>query len=515
MKKTAVILMFLSVLTTILGFTRELVLSFYYGVTYITDVYLISLIIPQTIIAFIGAAIASIFIPMYRKIEHETKSIKMADEFTSNIINFLFVVCSVIVIVVIIFTPFFVKIFALGFEGETFDLTVKFTRITIFAIYFSCLVFLFSSYLQLKNKFVVTGLMTIPFNLTIIFALFLSVEINLYILAIGNVIAAGFQLLFLIPFIKRSGYKYAFVLKKDIYFKRLLSLAMPVMLGVSVYQVNIMVDKTIASQVITGGISILSYANKVNALVFGLFAVPIATALYPMISKMGAEKKIKELNDTVSEAFVNIMLLVIPITIGTLVLAEPIIKLLFGRGAFGNEAISMTATALIFYSFGMLGVGLREILYRTYYSLQDTKTPLFNAAIAMVLNIILNLILSRYLGLNGIALATSISAILCTVLLTIGLRKKIGDLPIKRLLITFLKVLFSSIIMGFITIYVYEFLINYFNLYTSVLVTIIIGGGVYFLLMKSLKVKEFDDVISLIKKKFSKFNKSQIFKKSS
>ncbi|WP_428909804.1 murein biosynthesis integral membrane protein MurJ [Niallia sp. Krafla_26] len=503
MKKTAVMLMILTILSTTIGFSRELILSFYYGASYITDAYLISLIIPQTLIAFIGAVIGSIYIPMYRNIEHEI-SIKRADEFTSNIINVLFFLCSAIILLVLIFTPLFVKIFAVGFKGEIFNLTVNFTRVSIFAIYFSILASLFSSYLQLKNNFVVGGILSIPLNLIIILSLVFSSEYNIYILSFGSVLGAFFQLLFIIPFVKKSGFKYRFIInKKDVYIKKLVSLSMPVMLGVSVYQLNTLIDKTIASQVITGGISSLSYASRVNALVFGLFAVPIATVMYPMISKMSAEKKLKKLKETVSKAFLSILLLVVPATIGSMVLAEPIIRLLFGRGAFDNSDIQMTASALFFYSIGMLGVSLREILYRTFYSLQDTRTPLVNAAIAMVLNIIFSIVLSKLMGIAGIALATSISSILCAILLFVNLRRKIGVFSMKNLFSTFLKILLASVIMGFLTLKIYAILIENFSLYLTLFITIIISGGVYILLINFMKIKEFDEALFFIKEKIN------------
>ncbi len=109
-----------------------------------------------------------------------------------------------------------------------------------------------------------------------------------------------------------------------------------------------------------------------------------------------------------------------------MIFAGPAVKLLFGRGAFGIQAISMTTTALFYYSIGMLGFALRDILSMAFYSIQDTKTPMINSTIAIFLNIILNLILSKHMGIGGLALATSISTIFCTILLSISFKKKIG-----------------------------------------------------------------------------------------
>ena len=140
----------------------------------------------------------------------------------------------------------------------------------------------------------------------------------------------------------------------------------------------------------------------------------IDTVMYPKISKMVVDENFDGLKKVLSEFMVSISLLVLPATIGSIIFAEEIIILLFGRGAFDTDAIAMASYALVFYSIGMLGIGLKEVLSRVFYSYQDTKTPMTNAAFDMVLNIILNIILSRYLGIGGLVFTTSIAATITT-----------------------------------------------------------------------------------------------------
>ena len=203
---------------------------------------------------------------------------------------------------------------------------------------------------------------------------------------------------------------------------------------------------------------------KLNGFVQGLCVTPILTVMYPTISKMAAEDNIKGLKKTLSESISSVSLLVIPAIIGAMIFAEPVVKLLFGRGAFDNHAISMTSNALFFYSIGMLGFGLKNILSRAFYSQQDTKTPMINSAIAVFLNIILNFILSKYLGIGGLALATSISALFSTVLLFISFRKKVGSFGLKNITISIIKVLFASLIMGLVAKITYNTLFKYMEL---------------------------------------------------
>ncbi len=122
-----------------------------------------------------------------------------------------------------------------------------------------------------------------------------------------------------------------------------------------------------------------------------------------------------------------------------MIFAEPVVSLVFGRGAFDAVAMDMTVSSLFYYSIGMLGVGLRDILSRAFYSMQDTKTPMLNASVAALMNIVLNIVLSRFMGIGGLALATSISALFCTGTLFVSLRKKAGPLGLKSVAISLLK----------------------------------------------------------------------------
>ena len=279
----------------------------------------------------------------------------------------------------------------------------------------------------------------------------------------------------------------------------------PVILGVSVNDINVLVDRTLASSIAVGGISALNYANRLNGFVQGLFVATISAVMHPMISQMAAQNNFDGLKRTVSEAINLINLLVIPATVGAMIFAEPIVKLLFGRGAFDSKAISMTSNALFFYSIGMAFFGLRDILSRAFYSLQDTKTPMINATIAVAINIVLNFILSKYLGIGGLALATSISAIFCTGLLFVSLRKKIGPFGMKSTAISFIKILVSSLVMGVLAYLAYNLSLSHVNGNLSLIISICIGALVYSLIIYFMKIDEVDSLVNSAKKKLKLF----------
>jgi putative peptidoglycan lipid II flippase len=502
-KKTAVILMIITIVAQMVGFLREVTLSYFYGTSFVSDAYLISLTIPETIFAFISAAIATSYIPMYSRISLN-KDIDMANAFTSNILNFIFVLSTILIFVGLIFTEQIIKIFASGFEGETLNLAVSFTKISIFGMWFSGLISILSSFLQMKNRFIIVSLMSIPLNISIIFFIWLSEKFNVYYLSYGTVIGLVLQFLLIFPLVYKSGFSYRFILDiHDNYLKKIISLSIPVIIGVSVSQINTIVDRTMASHLSAGSISALSYSNRINALILGLFVATIITVIYPKISKLAAANNLNGLKKSINEAITFIIILVIPTSFGLMFLAQPIVKFIFGRGSFDINSINTTANALFFYSFGLVGWGLREILSRTFYSLQDTKTPMINSAIALILNIMLNILLIKYLGVGGLALATSLTAFISTVMLFIQLRKKIGSFNIYGLLIKTIKVSVASLTMGLIVKKVYTIFMGNLGPNLSLLLTIVCGGIIYFVIIDFLRVKEFEDIKGLIKKRLS------------
>lgn len=501
MKKTAFILMVLTVLSKIIGFARELTLSYFYGASSITDAYLISITIPSVIFGFIGVGIGTGFIPMYSKIEQIEGSEK-ANRYTNNLINILMLLCAILFVFGLIFARPLVRVFARGFEGETLELAIKFTKISLMGIFFTVMIHVFNGYLQLKDNYVVPALMGFPMNFFTILFIILSSGGNINLLAIGTVVAAASQVIILLPFAYKKGYKYKPVFNiRDKHIRKMVYIALPVIMGASVNQINVLVDRSIASGVASGGITALNYANKINDFVQGIFVVSITTALYPMISKMAAENNIDGLKDSVSEAISATNLLLVPATVGAMIFAEPVVALLFGRGQFDARALSMTSTALFYYAVGMVAFGLRAVLARAFYAVQDTKTPAINAAIAVVLNIVLNIILSRLMGIGGLALATSISAVFGVILLFFSYRKKLGAFGMKNMLISFVKIVASSLIMGILARLTFKLAINNLSQNLSLIISIALGFLVYLVSIYLMKVEEIEVIINMVKGK--------------
>lgn len=503
MKKAALLVMIITVISKIVGFVREIVLSYVFGASAITDAYLISQTIPLTIFSFISTGIATGFIPIYSKIQQNDGK-HYADKFTSNLSNSLLLLATIIVAFVLAFTQPVVKMFASGFSGETLELAVSFTRITVFGVYFTAVLYIFSGYLRVYEHYLAPALIGFPMNLIVICSLFIGAKTNVFVIAFGSLLAIASQLVVLIPFLRRTSYQHQIVVNvKDKYLKEMFLIALPVIIGTSVNEINVLVDRTLASRIAVGGISALNYARRLNGFVQGLVVVSLTSVMFPIISKMAAAENIKDLKQTVNEAMASMSLLIIPATIGAMVFAEEIVALLFGRGAFTAEAITMTGNALFYYSIGMIAFGLRDVLSRAFYALQDSKTPMINATIGVVLNIALNIILSRYMGIGGLALATSISAIVAVVLLFTSLRRKIGGLGLSNLVKSFTKIGLASVIMGVIARGGYNSLTQILGQNLALVIIMGMAVLIYGILVYFMRIPEVDQVIAAVKRIYS------------
>lgn len=501
MKKTIVIVMILTLFSKSIGFIRDIILAYFYGASAISDVFIIAIVIPTIIFGVIGAGISSSYIPILSSIENKY-GLKEGEKFTNGIINLLLAFSMFVFVFSILFTEPLVKLFASGFEGDTLKLAVSFLRITIITMFFTGLIYLFSGYLQLKDHHVVPGIMGLPLNIVLIFTIFLSSTYSIYLLPVGQVLATLLQFSLLFYFVCKTGFKFKPHLGlRNKHIKKVTVLAVPVMFGSSFEQINNLIDRTLASQVAEGGISALNYASQLNMFVQGVFVTSIGVVFYPVISRLAAQGNMENLRRTVSQTMILIMVLILPITIGTLLFSKQIIELLFGRGAFTLNAITMTSSALFYYSFGMVAIGLRMVLTRTFFSLQDTRTPMINSIWAVLINIGLNITLSKYMGLSGLALATSMSASFCTLLLFRSLVKKIGFFELRKLINTFTKVAFVSVLMGIFSKAIFHLLHSNLNANMSLLLTIFLSIICYTVLIYYIRIKEIDEFFIDIKRR--------------
>ncbi len=447
-----------NLLTKVLGLLRELLLAQYYGTSSYTDAYIIANNIPTVLFAAFGAALGTTFVPMYSKIQEDDGE-KRANSFAVHMIKAIIVICLGITLFGEIFIKQVVLIFASGFKGSTLELTINFSRILFPTILGLATMHILAPYLQQHGKFMPIAIVPIVGNGAIIISLALSREMNnIYVLVWGTLVGIIAQVCFYIPWIIKSGFfdTVGIPLKQDKYLPALIKIVIPVFIGETVNEINTIVDRSLVSGLDVGSVSALNYAYKVINLITGVIVASMGVVIYPKLSKLSAQNRKHEFEKLGADTLITIILLLVPITLSTIFYSTEIVQLLFQRGNFTPEATMLTASAMVCYSIGLLGMGARDIISKLFYSIQNTRVPMINGMLCAVFNIILDLILIRFWGIKGAALATAFVALLGAFILLIK-AKKGGLINIQYIF----KPLMKSLI-GVIVLIVFDSITKYF-----------------------------------------------------
>jgi len=366
----------------------------------------------------------------------------------------LSIVLIFITILGILASPFIVKIMAPGFQTYPDKIAhcINLTRIMFPYILLIGIVGLFMGILNTLGHFAAPALAPLFLNLGMIASIFISEAIKidpLYGLAYGVIIGGILQLMLQLPFIIK--YKIPIIKKPDLThpgIKKIGKLMIPSIFGSAVYQINILIGTILASLLPEGSVSYLYYADRLVQFPLGIFAIAAATALLPSLSRRAAVRDYEGLKKIFAYSIKMILFIMLPASVGLIILKEPIVILLFKRGAFSASAVKLTAYALLSYSIGLWAFSCVKITVSTFYSFCDTKTPVKIAVVSIILNIILSVILMKILSHSGIALATSLSSMINLGLLITFLRRKIGPIGGKEIIKSAIKSLICSLIMG-------------------------------------------------------------------
>jgi len=447
--QATIILIIGMMLSRVLGFVRELVIAHMFGATAATDAYLIAFIIPDVFAGLVAGAITVAFIPVFT--EYRLKqSEEDAWQIASTLINAIVGVLILGAIFTLVAAPVIVRLLAPGFDAQTQAIAVHVSRLMSPAIIFMGLIGLSTAILNSYRHFTFPAFAGLLYNTGIIGgALVLGGRLGITGLAIGVGIGALGQLLVQsILVVKMRRYYTPSLNLNHPGVKRIAWLLLPFLVGSGAGQLNIMVDRILASGLVEGSISALNFGARVMGLPLGIFGAAVGVAVYPTLSQQVAEGRLDQLRATFSEGIRMLWFVIVPAAVGLIVLREPIIRLLFERGAFNPAATSMTAVALLYYSLGLFAHAGNVMLVRTYFSMQDTKTPVKLGLVAVALNIALNLVLVRYMAHGGLALASSIAATINCLLLAYFLRKKLGCLDGRRIVRSTAKIAVASLVMG-------------------------------------------------------------------
>lgn len=508
--RTSIFLVFIVIFSKITGFIRDLTTASVYGANSPMDEYIIGSTIPAVIFGIIGTAITTTLLPMFVREEKE-KGPEETNKFLNVILSNFLIIAVLVVGVGILSSQWIVKAVAPGFTGDRYALSVVLTIIGFPSIIFLSLGAICIARLQSINKFIAPSLIGIVANIVlIIYLLFLNQGFGIHGFMVATVFSYMTEIFILVPVLLKSGWRPKFQVNfRHPQFKKMILLTLPVLIGSTVDQINVLVDRLLASFLEHGSLAALNYSYRLNALFTSLFASSIGVVIYYATSTSGAEKDYKKLQKQLYVGLELIILLAIPISIGILAFAEPIVKVVFERGNFTASASTLTAYALTFYCLGIMGVMSRDLLSRTFYSLQDTKTPMKNGIVAVILNIILSVILVNFMGIGGLALAFALSLNFSGFMLYLLLNRKIKINFHKRIGFSLFKGIVAATGMIVPTYFLYPYLLGLGAMTNSwrtmsLFITILIAAIIYLVLVYFFKFEIVEMLKEKIKAKFSK-----------
>ena len=441
-------------LSRISGFLRDMVIAYFFGARMATDAFFVAFRIPNLWRRLVGEGSMTVsFIPVY------TEYITQRTEKESQEVTHIAFTISVALLFVltglgIIFSPILIKIFALTWSStsEKFQLAVTLNRIMFPYLFFVGLFALSMGILNSLRHFFAPAFATVFLNLSIIVSVlsfYYYLQRPVMALAIGVLVGGILQFLFQIPFLikKKIGFRFNFNFRHPA-IRQIGFLMIPGLIGTAVYQINEVIGTIFATSLPEGSVSYLFYAGRLMEYPLGIFVIAIGTAALPSFSSLVAQGETEQFKETVSFAFRLGSFICIPAMVGLIALRIPILHLLFQRGEFDYLATEMTAKALLCYSIGLWAIGGVRVLAPAFYSLQDTWTPFKIGLICIGVNVILNTMLMHPLKHAGLALATSLSAMLNLFLLYRELDHKLGGLDVEKNIKSLLRSFFCSFLMG-------------------------------------------------------------------
>ncbi|MGQ0793937.1 MAG: murein biosynthesis integral membrane protein MurJ [Deltaproteobacteria bacterium] len=513
--RSAGILGFITFLSRILGYLRDMIVAYFFGARAETDAFYLAFRIPNLLRRLLAEGSLTVsFVPVFTDYL-EKKNPEEAKRVADVAFTLLFLTLIVVSALGVVLSPYLIGLFASGFSEEVFNLAVTLNRIMFPYIFFASLTALSMGILNSLRHFFAPAFAQVVYNLGFIAVIFISYiyfEISVYALAIGVIISGAAQLAFQIPFLRAMGFLHGFTGNlRHPAVKRIALLMAPQLFGVAVYNLNIIVSSQYASHLSEGTVSYLYYSERLIEFPLGIVAVSIATALLPGLSSQISRGDTEGFRKNCSFAVGLMFFVMIPAMAGLIALRVPICNLLYQRGEFDFDATISTSEALLGYSAGLWAVGAIRVIAPTFYAMQDTKTPAIVAFFAFIINAVLGYVLAFGFGLEhtGLAAASSVSSIANFGILFFCVQKRVGGMELRKTLLSISKVAIASLALGAAAWWISGFADwtqSGFSAHKTLVFAAAFFGSLlaYAAAAKLLKIEEMNFLLGMMRRRFSR-----------
>ena len=511
--KTVGFMMSATLLAKLAGMLREVLFASLYGTGGQATAFLTASRIPLLFFDItLGSAISSSFIPVFNEyLEKGEKDGAM--HYANSFVNLMVLITGIICALGMLFSRPITSLIGSGLGDAEKNLAAQLVIILFPTMVFTALAYALTGILQSLGEFNVPAAISLASNgLMVVYLLTVRDRLGIHGVAVAMLIAWGFQVLVQIPALRKKKFSYRPVLDlKSEGIKRTVLLALPILISSWVQPINSMVNIYLASFLNEGqAVAALDYANKLYIIFVGVLTYAVSNLIFPSISRLAAGDKKEELSAVVLQAAKTVLAVILPVMVLFLMLRTPVVRFVYERGEFNAESTALTASALLFYSLGMVGFGVSEILNKAFYSLKDGKTPMIVAVIGITLNIVLSFFFVRGIGsgLWGVALAASIAANVIAFTPLIILNKRLHMLTWRDAVNT-VKLLAAALCMAFLVYGVTTIVPQGDSLIEKTLSLALpaLGGiVVYVLLLFCFKTEEAGSIRTMLKQKTKKVN---------
>ncbi len=489
-----------TLLSRILGFVRDVLIAYFFEINHSVDGFFIAFRIPNLFRRLVAEGSLTIsFIPVYTEyLEKKTK--EEALELAQKTFSLLLIVLTFLVAAGIIFSPQIVRLFAWGIkDAEILNLTTSMNRYLFIYLFEVGIVAFAMGYLNSHRHFFAPAFSPVLLNIGfIVGALFFRkfFKEELWGLVAGVLLGGFLQMLLQIPFMHKEGFRLKFSIDlKHSGIQKIFKMIVPALFGIAVYQINILISTIYASTCEEGSVSYLYYCDRLTELVLGIFIISIGNVILPEMSKCSANDNVDRLKVLFSKSISASLILAIPAAFILFAAGYQIVSLLFMRGSFTHEDVMKTSQALKYAAFIIPSLAVLRITTPTFYSLKDTLTPVLTSCAALLSHATLGYYLKNTsMSFAGLSLSLSIAAFLQTALLVYFLRRKLGQINLKYIAVSTVKITAASLAMTAVALKIISFInwetANFMYRLGNMSLMIASAGITYFAVCYILKLPE-------------------------
>lgn len=500
---TAVFMVAATLLSKVLGLARDSLLTAFFGAGIESDAFNTASTLPTTLFdVVIGGVISATFIPVFNGIMAD-KGKDEAIGFVNKFVTLIVCITILISIIGILLRDPLVRFMAAGYEPDKQALAANLTAIMFPMIIFTGLAFSFVGLLQSFGEYNIPSIISLVSNAAIIlYYVTLGKRFGIYGLAVTMIIAWSLQFFIEVPWIRKFGVRYRPDFRfKDQYIRQAVKLAGPMLIATWVQPLYTIVNQRLASN-IDGAVTAIQQSSRLYLIVTGVVSFVVTNLIFPKLAQAIADKRDEDAKRLFSSSIRAMFFVIMPLMAGLIILSAPVAGIIFDHGRVEPEHVSAISMLLKFYCIGMAGLAINEVLSKTFFSMQDSRIPMRNSILSMIVNVLFAYGLFHFMQANGLALAAALGSICNALFNAVSMHRKHRGMLKTADAVTALKVLAATVVMAAAVYPLYRVVSpNFSGLPGNVIICAVCGGAGIIVYAAAALLLRIDVITELLPKK--------------